>query len=257
MRVMLFANNRVGRDVAEWLVRQEDELVALAVHSDACGKYVNEIRSACGLDEERVIDGSTLRDPSAIERIRSFEPEVGVSVFFGYILRRALLNIFPKGCVNLHPALLPYNRGAYPNVWSIIDGTPAGATLHYMDEGIDTGDILAQREVAVTPVDTGESLYRRLEDASTSLFVESWPAFRRGDLKPKPQDRDAGTMHRVTDVDRIDRIDLDATYTGRELINLIRARTFAGHSGAYFEHEGKRVYVSISLENHCEAANGV
>jgi methionyl-tRNA formyltransferase len=140
-------------------------------------------------------------------------------------------------------------------VWSIIEGTPAGVTLHYVDAGIDTGDIIARHEVAVDAVDTGETLYRKLERAAVTLFRENWPAIRAGRIERTAQN-DEGASHRTRDVETIDRIDLDRTYTGRELINLLRARTFPPHRGAYIEVDGQRVYLELSLSCDTKVGHG-
>ena len=128
-------------------------------------------------------------------------------------LPKTLLDAFPAGCINLHTGYLPYNRGAYPNVWCIVEGTPAGVRLHYLDEGVDTGAIVARREVAVEPVDTGRSLFEKLEEAALRLFQETWPAIASGAAPRAAQNPSEGT-HRVADVARIDEIDLDPHVPG-------------------------------------------
>jgi methionyl-tRNA formyltransferase len=188
-----------------------------------------------------------LRKRAVLEDIRALKPDLGVSAFFGYLLRRGFLDLLPAGCINVHPAFLPYNRGAYPNVWSIIERTPAGVTIHYLDEGVDTGDIIAQVEVPIEPVDTGESLYRKLERAALELFKQTGPLIRSGEAPRLPQPRQEGTSHRVRDVERVDRIELDRTYTARELIDLLRARTFPPYPGAYFWSAGRKVYLRLQL----------
>lgn len=247
MKVFYMGNNWLGRKVLKWLVEHEDEIVGLAVHPEDEGTYVDEIRNVSGLREDQIFDGTSLRDEETIEAVQNLEPDVGVSVLFGYILQPAFLDLFSKGAINLHPAYLPYNRGAYPNVWSIVDETPAGVTLHRIDEDVDTGDILSQRQVEVRPTDTGRSLYRRLEQAGLELFRSVWPRLAAGEIEATSQDEEAGTKHYVKDVDDIDKIDLDAEYKARDLINILRARTFPPHDGAYLEEDGQRVYCRLEL----------
>jgi methionyl-tRNA formyltransferase len=175
-------------------------------------------------------------------------PDIGLSVLFDHILKPDFIEIFPQGVINLHPSYLPYNRGQYPNVWSIVDGTPAGVTLHYINEDIDTGDIIAQREVEVEPVDTGESLYRKLEHACVELFKITWPNIKSGKAPRNPQSTNAGTYYVTRDVDKIDEIDLDGTYTARELIDILRARTFPPYGGAYFRQGNHKVSIRVQLE---------
>ena len=253
MRIVYFANNLLAARLAEWLTSQGESIVAAVLHPEHRRKCSAELIAALPAGVP-IIDGSKLSAPESIEQLRGLRPDIGVSVLFGYILRKDVLGLFPAGCVNLHPALLPYNRGAYPNVWSIIEETPAGATLHYIDEGVDTGNIIAQREVPVEPVDTGASLYSRLESAALLLFQETWPKIRSGESNPVSQSATSGTVHKVRDVTNIDCIDLDATYKAKDLINLIRARTFPPYRGAYFVHNGKKIYLELKLD--CESETG-
>src|SRR5688572_25850818 len=117
-------------------MQQNHPPVALVLHPTEKGKYRDEMIAVSKLPPERVFDGSQLGERQMIDGIQQLRPELGLSVFFGYILKPPFLSIFPRGCLNLHPAYLPYNRGAHPNVWSIVDRTPAGVTLHYLDAGI-------------------------------------------------------------------------------------------------------------------------
>ncbi len=246
MRIVFFGNNWTGWQVLRYLVDQGEEVVGAVLHAPGARAYEAELLSEAERAGARVFDAATLNTPETLAALTALKPELGVSVLFNHRLEPRLLDLFPRGGVNLHPSLLPYNRGQYPNVWSIIDGTPAGTTLHYMDAEIDTGDIVAQAETPVTPYDTGETLYRRLERASLDLFVRTWPQLRAGTAPRRPQSG-RGTTHRTRDVDAIDRIDLDATYTARELINRLRARTFSPYPGVYFEEKGARVYLRLEL----------
>lgn len=247
MRVLFLGNNRVGWELAGWLRSQGEEIVGLIAHPEGRRRFGDELIRAADLPADRVFDGSRLREPGVLVDIAALQAEIGVSAFFGYIVGPDFLELVPAGCVNVHPALLPYNRGAYPNVWSIVDRTPAGATVHYIDAGIDTGDIVAQREIRVEPVDTGETLYRRLERTCVELFQEVWPAIRSRRATRHPQAAGEGTFHQTRDVEAIDRIDLDARVTAGRLIDILRARTFPPHPGAYFVNQGRRVYLRVEL----------
>lgn len=248
MRILYLGNNWVGWQVLSWLKEQGEDIVGLVVHPPDRRKYGDEIVKTLDLPENRVYDGSTLRDPAVLAALKELAPDIGLSVMFGHILRPEFLNIFPQGVLNLHPSYLPYNRGQYPNVWSIVEGTPAGATLHYVDPGVDTGDIVAQKQVTVEPVDTGETLYRKLERAAVALFTETWPTIKAGTVPRRPQPGSGGTSHRTADVADIDEISLDRSYRAGDLINILRARTFPPYAGAYFNVDGRRVYLRLHLE---------
>jgi methionyl-tRNA formyltransferase len=251
MRIVYLGNNLTGLNVLKWLVGRNELIVGLAVHPDERAKYKNEIITTSGLKNTQIFNGNCINRPETVTQIRTLQPDIILSVFFGYRLGSEVLNIPPQGCINLHPAYLPFNRGVYPNVWAIIDGTPAGVTLHYMDEGFDTGDIIAQKKVPVNFHDTGESLYHRLEHACVELFKETWPEIKSG-KNLRMQQASAGIYHSKKDVEVMDRIDLDRDYKSRDLINILRARTFYPYRGAFVEIEGKKIFLHLELKEETQ-----
>lgn len=116
-----------------------------------------------------------------------------VSYGYRHVLKPDVLAACPA--VNLHISYLPWNRGADPNLWSWVDGTPKGVTIHVMDEGVDTGPILVQRAVSFYPDETLTSSYHRLCADIEDLFATHWPLIREGRIVPKPQGL-GGTSHR-------------------------------------------------------------
>jgi methionyl-tRNA formyltransferase len=128
------------------------------------------------------------------------EREPAFAVVHGYriILRRPVLERLPDRVVNLHISYLPYNRGADPNLWSALEDTPAGVSIHYVDEGVDTGDVIAQRRLELADSDTLAESYAALQDALAGLFRAHWPAIRAGTCPRTPQSG-PGTSHRVAD----------------------------------------------------------
>lgn len=249
MRILFLGNNWLGWQTLDWLRRQGENVVGLVLHPLQRRRFGDEIIQAAQIDPSLVFDGSQLRDSDVLDAVRNCNADIALSVMFGYIFKPEFLRLFPGGVLNLHPSYLPFNRGASPNVWSIVDETPAGVTLHYVDEGIDCGDIIAQKAVPVDTTDTGFTLYRKLERVGLNLIQETWPRVRSNNAKHHPQNG-PGTFHRCRDIERIDRIDLDQTYTARQLINILRARTFPPYRGAYFEEDGKRVYLRLELDTY-------
>jgi methionyl-tRNA formyltransferase len=256
MRIVCLCNNWLGWQVLQWLADQGQEIVGLVVHSAGQGKCLDEIRSVAEREGSVVLEDSLISTPEGLEQIRSCNPDMAISALFRNMLRKPFLDLFPKGCINLHPAFLPYNRGNYPNVWSIVEKTPAGVTLHYIDEGLDTGDIIAQKEVAVEMTDTGGTLYRKLELAALELFQRNWPSIEAGGVPRKPQSAEPGTCHRRSDVGAIDEIDLGRMYRAEDLINVLRARTFPPYRGAYFRHDGKKIYLGLELNEESDSDGG-
>jgi methionyl-tRNA formyltransferase len=255
MRLICLVNNYLGWQALEYL-RKNAEIAAVVVHPPDRIKFEAEIIASAHAAGAPIIATAELRRPEGLERIAGLHAELGMSVMFGYLLKPDFLRLLPKGCINLHPAYLPYNRGAHPNVWSIIDQTPAGVTLHYIDEGIDTGDIIRQKQVPVSLTDTGETLYRKLEAAGLQLLHESWPDIAAGRIERTPQSRTSGTFHKAGDSIEIDEIRLADSYRAEDLLNILRARTFPPHKGAFIRNAGRKVYVRIQFEEESDGSVG-
>lgn len=247
MRIFFLGNNWLAWKVACWLKEQGETVVGVATHPPDRRRFGEDIISAAEVPPSAVFDGSCLRQREVMENIDKLGADLALSVLFGYILRPQFIGLFRQGVINVHPSYLPYNRGAYPNVWSIVEGTPAGATIHYIDSGVDTGDVIAQRRVEVEPVDSGETLYHKLERACLELFVDTWPLIRQQQAPRIPQQWSEGTYHQSEDVAHIDEIPLDRSYTARELIDILRARTYPPYPGAYFRANGRKVYIRAQL----------
>jgi len=199
-------------------------------------------------DREEVFVRSLLTTESQLDIVEDVQPDYLVSCGYRHIVPEDILEIPDDGCLNLHPAYLPYNRGANPNVWSIVDGTPAGVTLHYMDAGIDTGDIVAQRKVETDFSDTGKNLYERLEDAQADLFQSVWPDIVAGEVSPTEQDSDTGTYHRTAEFDELCRLDPNEKVEIKQFLDRLRALTFRPYDNARIEIDGETYYIEIDME---------
>ncbi len=133
-----------------------------------------------------------VRDPGFVDVIRELKPDVIVVVAFGQILPKALLDIPPQGCINVHASLLPRYRGAAPLNWCIINGeTETGVTTMLMDVGLDTGDMLLIRKTALDENEDIQSLHDRMSTMGADLLVETLDRLLTGDLVPQPQDNTA------------------------------------------------------------------
>jgi methionyl-tRNA formyltransferase len=247
MRIVLFLNNWGGWQLARWLRRRNDEIVGLVVQPESDQRFAAEIVEAVGLPAERVWRAPELRTAETVAAFERLKPDLGVSGWFGYLLKPDLLATFSKGCVNLHAAYLPWNRGWHTNVWPILDGSPAGVTLLYIDEGVDTGDLITQRAIPVGPTDTGGSLHERLTLAIIDLFKETWPEIVAGRAPRTTQDHGRATLHKRAELAALDCVALEREYVGSELLNLLRARTYAPYPAAYFMEQGRRVYLRVHL----------
>jgi len=129
-----------------------------------------------------------VRDPGFVDIIRELKPDVIVVVAFGQILPKALLDVPPHGCINVHASLLPRYRGAAPLNWCIINGeTETGVTTMLMDVGLDTGDMLLIRKTALDENEDIQSLHDRMSAMGADLLAETLDSLLAGNLIPQPQ----------------------------------------------------------------------
>lgn len=110
-----------------------------------------------------------------------------ISYGYTHIIRKDTIDLFSRRAINLHIAFLPWGRGSYPNLWSFLYDTPKGVTIHYLDEGVDTGDILVQEKIDSQADDTLRTSHDRLVVALEKLFYRSWFDIRSGLIEPVPQ----------------------------------------------------------------------
>tara|TARA_Y100001968_G_scaffold307221_2_gene324844 strand:- start:29916 stop:30497 length:582 start_codon:yes stop_codon:yes gene_type:complete len=126
-------------------------------------------------------------------------------VSYGYtkIINKEIIKYMNNSIINLHISYLPYNRGYYPNLWSHIEGTPSGVTIHRIDEGIDTGQILFRKELIIDQkIHTFESSYKILKKEIESLFFNSWIHIRKGNYKVI-NTKEVGTFHYKKEGDQL------------------------------------------------------
>jgi methionyl-tRNA formyltransferase len=171
------------------------------------------------------------------ERLTTIQPDAIIVVGYGRIIPDWMLHLPPYGNINVHASLLPRYRGAAPIQWAIANGeTVTGVTTMRIDEGLDTGDILLKREMAIDPADTAVTLAPRLADLGAELLVETLTRVQQGTLKPVPQDDSLATLAPI--LKKEDGL-VDFTRTATEIQN--RLRGFQPWPGAYTHFRGKNL----------------
>lgn len=124
--------------------------------------------------------------------------QFAVSYRYRSIVKKQVIEHLSGKIINLHISLLPWNRGADPNLWSFLADTPKGVTIHYMDESLDTGDILLQKEIGYDESDSLRTTYQRLSLEVENLFRVHWPAIAEGKIEPFQQ-IGSGSYHTTSD----------------------------------------------------------
>ena len=186
-----------------------------------------------------VFQPASLNSAAAVKHLAAWQPELVVVAAFGQILQASVLDLPAHGCLNVHASLLPRYRGAAPIAAALLAGdTVTGVTIMRMDEGMDTGPILAQAELPITPEDTTGSLTTKLADLGARLLVETLPAWLEGQLHARPQDQALATYcHPLTKEDGRLEWGRPAAYLDRQV------RACDPWPGAYTTWQGSRLKV--------------
>lgn len=187
----------------------------------------------------KVYQPKKARDEEFIAQLEGLDPDLIVTAAYGQILPKKILGIPPLGCINVHGSLLPKYRGASPIQQAIMDGeTKTGITIMYMDVGMDTGDIILQREIPIYPEENCESLHDRLAQLGGLALRESLRLFAQGRPEGVPQSHEEATYCQKIDksMGQIDwNMDIDS------IKNHVRALT--PWPGAYTYIDGMRLKV--------------
>jgi len=178
---------------------------------------VKELAEKSGL---AVIQPERVRNEDFLQYFRAAAPDLVVLVAFGQILPKEIIEGPPRGCINVHPSLLPKYRGAAPINWALIRGErKTGVTIMQMDEGVDSGDILLQEETDIGPDENYAMLHDRLAKQGASLLFKAVMAIEHGESQRRPQDQSAATFApRIKQEDTVIRWDS----RGADIVNFIR-----------------------------------
>jgi methionyl-tRNA formyltransferase len=170
-----------------------------------------------------VLQPPRVRDEKFIAELRALQPDLIVVAAYGQILPPAILDLPRLGCLNIHTSLLPKCRGAAPIQWAIANGdTETGVTIMKMDEGLDTGDIVAQCRTPIHPEDDSVTLHDRLARLGAELLVQTIPDYAAGKIQPVPQPAEG-----VSHAPKIKKEDghIDWNQPARTILNRLRAFT--------------------------------
>ncbi len=196
----------------------------------------------------KVFQPSKLKTGEAFEIIKDLNPDIIVVVAYGKILPKEIID-FPKyGCVNVHGSLLPKYRGAAPIQWSVINGeTKTGVTTMYMDEGLDTGDMLLKESVDVLPNETSGELYERLAKIGANLLIKTLNKIEDGTILPEKQNDDDFTYAPMLNKDMAL---IDWTKKAKKIHDLVRGLNPWPITYSYIGGKRLKIYKTEVLDNY-------
>lgn len=195
MRIVFIGTGAIGLPTLRALVAaSQHQVVGIVTQPDKPAGREQKLRapvikSEFVRQELPILQPRRIREEAAVAEIRQLAPDVIVVMAYGQILPKSVLEIPPVACLNLHASLLPRHRGAAPIQAAIVAGDQeTGITVMFMDEGLDTGDILAQTRLTIAPDETGSSLHDRLAQVAPPILLESLDQLAAGSASRTPQE---------------------------------------------------------------------
>lgn len=226
MKIVFMGTPDFARAALEKIIESGHEVVLVVTQPDKPKGRSGELQISdvkdCALKHNiPVFQPVKIKEADNVAYLKGIEADIYVVAAFGQILSKEILDIPKFGCVNIHASLLPKYRGAAPIQQSILDGEPTtGVTIMQMAIGMDTGDILLQREIPIDEDETGGGLFDKLSDLGAELIVEALPKIERGELTPIPQDEALATKCGKLSKDMGE---IDFTKDAKTIRNLVRA----------------------------------
>src|SRR5262245_18609151 len=244
MRIVFIGTGDIGVPTLQALLRSEHEVVGIVTQPDKpVGRSQSieppPIKKALAGPKIPVLQPARIKDPQTIEEIRTLKPDVIVVTAYGQILPRGVFEIPKVACLNLHASLLPRWRGAAPIQAAIAAGDlETGITVMYMDEGLDTGDILLQRTIDILPGDTGGSLHDRLAEIASATLFESLKMLTQAAAPRTPQDNT-----RATYAHKLKREDGKIDWSDAAEVIERKIRAFNPWPGAFVKFDGRNLKI--------------
>lgn len=243
-----FAGDRIiSCNILNFLITKGYKPSALFVSDGKSASHAEELIHLSELEDSQIFRGNAFKNPTIVNRLRKLNLDYVFGIHFPYIVPKEVIEIPNIGFLNLHPSYLPYNKGWHTPSWAILDKKTYGATLHFMAEELDEGDIIHQKKIEVLSSYTANSLYQRVLKLEEEVFLEAFDDLIT--LKPKREKQQSkGTSHNKKDLLKIQELDLNQNSNIGDLIDKLRALTTNDISeAAFFKSNGKRIGIQIKM----------
>ena len=243
-----FAGNRIiAYKILEYIIEQgyKPSAIMLVENSEISIKIQNLI----DIEEKFIFIGKNSINSMTASILKQLELDYIICIHYPFILPKEFVDIPKIGAINLHPSYLPFNRGWHTPTWAIKNNTIYGATLHFITEGVDQGDIIFQKEIKILPTDTADSLYARVLKLEQDVFADAFPMIKSLNPIRRKQCIDKGDFHIKKDLQKMQKIEMDESVTYREAINQFRALTTNDiNEAAFFMVDNRKYAIQIKIE---------
>lgn len=247
MRYAFAGDRQISCQILKFMIDRGFKPVALMVSAGESASHSDELKRIACLDGNFVFEGIGFKNEESIRKLEALDLDYIIGIHFPYLISKDILSLPKVGVLNLHPSYLPFNKGWNTPSWAILEDTKYGATLHFMGEKLDEGDIIHQKELIVQSYDTANSLYQKVLALEVDVFKEAFDDLLT--LKPaRTKQIEKGTSHKKIDLKKIRKFNLDDTFTARDLLDLFRALSTSDlNELPYYVDQGNKIAVKIEF----------
>lgn len=248
MRYAFAGDRQISCNILTFLIEKGYKPSFLFVTDGQSSSHAEELIKTSQLEDEYIFRSKEdIQNDKKMQLLKSANLHYIFGIHYPYIISDDLLNTPSIGFLNLHPAFLPYNKGWNTPSWAIIDKTPYGATLHFMSEQLDQGDIIHQKAIIIDSDDTANSIYHKVLKLEEVVFKEAF-----NDLvslnPPRKKQIEKGTNYRKSDLKKVQKIRMDDKVKVADFIDKLRALTTNNPKElAYYIENGKKIGVRIEF----------
>ncbi len=245
MNIIFMGTPDFAVSTLEGIINSNHKIIAVVTQPDrpkGRGREIlpSPVKVVAEANKIDVLQPEKVKEPDFIKKISEYNPDCIVVVAFGQILPKDILNLPRYGCINLHASLLPKYRGSAPINWALIKGEKkTGVTSMFMDEGMDTGDILIQREIEIKEDDNAGTIHDKLSQMGSDIILETLDGIEKETISRIKQDASIATY--APKLKKEDCL-IDWSIGAKEIVDRIRGLTPA--PGAYTSYNGKRFKIT-------------
>lgn len=243
--IMLASDSETSLEFASILAQNEVIIRAVILEPDTSAEMAEKIVGQFQITPIVVFTSRPDKDSEILELVASKEIDLLFCCWFKYRIRARLLDSLNVGAVNIHPSVLPHNKSRHSAFWGIMDETPLGATIHWMDESFDTGDIIGQTTFENDGLISADKVYEQQIALCVELFNEYLPRILKGNA-PRVQQHERGSYHYERDIVTATRFNGSDTITMERLLRLARGTRIGSH-GFYIRIGDREFQVSASV----------
>jgi len=240
MRILFFGGHDLGKITLEYLLEQDKNVVA-AVMTETDNEWYHGLEEVTDKYNLKLFEEKNINNNQFVEKVRDeLKPDLIVSVNFDQIFKKEIINIPEKGCINIHASLLPKYRGRAPLNWAILNGEEeTGVTVHYINEGIDTGKIILQEKIEIKKTDYIADILKKVKGKYPELINKAVDLIDNDEVEPVEQKKENGSYYgKRTPADGL----INWEQSAKIIYNLIRAVSHP-YPGAFTYLDDEKVFI--------------